>query len=215
MPEGYTPSKIIVATDGAVTNTGIAIYIQSKAQGKPTVSNLLCAFTFISKFSIPVNEAKGMTQGTERLTELLLVLAIRKEFQRYELEIDFIADSSCCLALLNPYLNINNRTIRNMVQQIRMNITQAKRIFPNAIISFYWIDSESNPSDIVSKLTFRNVDKINSNLWRHGPIRFLTSTPGNIRFYRILRDGSEDYSPPTTNASAHNCLSLCPITSHA
>ena len=143
IPEGYTPSKIIVATDGAVSNTGIAIYVQSKADNKPTVCNLLCAFTFISKFSIPVNEARGMTQGTERLTELLLILAIRKEFQRFELEIEFIADSSCCLALLNPHLNINNRTIRNMVQQIRMNIAQARRIFPNATISFYWIDSGS------------------------------------------------------------------------
>ena len=44
VPEGYTPTKIIVATDGAVSNTGIAIYVQSKAKDKPTVSNLLELF---------------------------------------------------------------------------------------------------------------------------------------------------------------------------
>ena len=73
--EGYTPSKIIVATDGAVTNTGVAIYVHSKAPGKPTVSNLLCAFTFISKFSIPVNEARGMTQAY-RITIIIIIIIL-------------------------------------------------------------------------------------------------------------------------------------------
>ena len=54
-----------------------------------------------------------------------------------------------------------------------------------------WMDGKSNAADSTSKLTYDNVNIINSKLYREGPNHLHEDGPDRVVFYKVTKDKEE------------------------
>ena len=101
--------------------------------------------------------------------------------------------------LLEPKITHCKYGIKKHYQQ------HSRKHFPNEIY-WGWVKSQDNPADIASKITFDIVPKLNSNIYREGPISYLTNRPWSHLFMSIKRDGTEVFTPPVNTEGLNMCL---------
>ena len=108
-----------------------------------------------------------------------------------QLSIVLAGDSICVSTLYNPGLNIKNILLRSTVVAVKDKCQDIIKIFPNATILLCWMDGKSNAADSTSKLTYDNINIINSKLYREGPIQLHEDEPERVVFYRVTKDKEE------------------------
>ena len=64
-------------------------------------------------------------------------------------------------------------------------------LFPTATVMLCWMDGKSNAADSKSKLTYGNINIINSKLYREGPDHLREDGPDRVLFYKVTKDKEE------------------------
>ena len=86
-----------------------------------------------------------------------------------ELLLPFKTDSTCCLAMLNPTIQLKNMLLSNAVAAFKDELVKISIQFPNSLITVGHVVGAENPSDVLTKLYKDPIKAINSQLYRHGP----------------------------------------------
>ena len=81
----------------------------------------------------------------------------------------FKTDSTCCLAMLNPAIQLKNMLLSNAVSAFKDELIKISIQFPKSLITVGQIVGTENPSDVLTKLYRDPIRAINSQLYRHGP----------------------------------------------
>ena len=112
---------------------------------------------------------------------MAIVLARRDEIKTRPLEIILTGNSLCTACLFSPGIVIKNTLLRSVV---------IAEILQKATISMSWLLGLQNLAALLSKLFFNAIEKINSDLYRKGPISF--TNPNEIHGITFLKISMKD-----------------------
>ena len=159
VPENNNLSTILVACDGSTMAASASVYLLSTPTSSGTKeSNLAVASSFISKFSIPLNESKASLLGIKTVTNMVKVIKRLPDENPSKLKIDLVLDASCLGYLLRLNISIKDRVINNIINNISNNNRTILKLLPDTAIRYRWGRGEKNPADLTSKLflTFKD-----------------------------------------------------------
>ena len=124
----------------------------------------------IAKRNIVSHEALAGKLSADALYCVLQPLVY--DFWDKELLFPFKTDSTCCLAMLNPTIQLKNMLLSNAVAAFKDEIVKISIQFPNSLITVGHVVGTENPSDVLTKLYKDPIKAINSQLYRYGPVLY-------------------------------------------
>ena len=90
----------------------------------------------------------------------------------HELNLFFLFDSTCTLAMLNPVLDLKNMLINNAIQSFKEGVSRISIQFPNANIMIGHLSAAENPAYGMKKLFKDPIAIINNQHYREGQAKF-------------------------------------------
>jgi hypothetical protein len=124
----------------------------------------------IAKRNIVSHEALAGKLSAEALSCVLQPLVF--DFWDKPLLLPFKTDSTCCLAMLNPAIELKNMLLSNAVAAFKDELIKISIQFPKSLITVGHVVGTANPSDVLTKLYRDPIKAINSQLYRHGPPQY-------------------------------------------
>ena len=121
----------------------------------------------IAKRNIVSHEALAGKLSADALFCVLQPLVF--DFWDKPLLLPFKTDSTCCLAMMNPAIELKNMLLSNAIAAFKDELIKISIQFPKSLITVGHIVGTANPSDVLTKLYRDPIKAINSQLYRYGP----------------------------------------------